>query len=63
MFTSGVAAVVRPAAMEAVLAVIVGDASPIVVVAVVGLGVCAFPVRALPGLKTQREELGLLFVG
>ena len=62
MFTSGVAAVVRPAAMEAVLAVVVGDASPIVVVAVVGLGV-VHSVRALPGLKTQREELGLLFVG
>ena len=53
---------VRPAALEAVLAVVAGDASPIVVVAVVGLGV-VHSVRALPGLKTQREELALLFVG
>ena len=45
---------VRPAAMEAVLAVVAGDASPIVVVAVVGLGV-VHSVRAPPGLKTQRE--------
>ena len=46
---------VRPAALEAVLAVVAGDASPIVVVAVVGLGV-VHSVRALPGLKTQTQR-------
>lgn len=49
MDTPGVAAVVRPAAMHAVVAAVVaGGAFPVVVVAAVGLG-AVHPVRTLSG--------------